>query len=107
MKQRGFTLVEIMIVVLIIGILLTIAVPGWMKMRRTTHEKACWSGLRMIDDAKQQWSMDTNQETGATPTEADLSPEYIKTWPTCDGGGTITIGSNMQNASHSVWGQAP
>jgi len=105
--RRGFTLVEIMIVILIIGMLLAIAVPGWVKMRTTSQEKACWENLRVIDDAKQQWAMDKGQPTGSTPTPADLVPEYLKKLPVCSGGGTLTIGSNDVKATDSVFGPSP
>lgn len=105
--RRGFTLVEIMIVILIIGMLLAIAAPSWVKMRTTSQEKACWENLRVIDDAKQQWSMDTGQSTGAVPVEGDLVPEYLKRMPKCSGGGTLTIGANDIKASDSVFGSSP
>lgn len=58
-RKGGFTLVEIMIVVLIIGILLAIAIPNFMKARETSRTKACMANLKTIDTAKQQWAMDS------------------------------------------------
>jgi prepilin-type N-terminal cleavage/methylation domain-containing protein len=71
-RERGFTLVEIMIVVLIIGILLAIAVPNFINARERSRANACRSNLRQIQAAKEQWAMANNQGPTATPTQADL-----------------------------------
>jgi prepilin-type N-terminal cleavage/methylation domain-containing protein len=60
-RERGFTLVEIMIVVLIIGILLAIAVPSFMNARERSRANACRANLRQIQAAKEQWAMANNQ----------------------------------------------
>ena len=70
--RRGFTLVEIMIVVLIIGILLAIAVPNFIKARETSRSKSCVANLKQIEAAKEQWCMDNKQSTTATPADTDL-----------------------------------
>ena len=57
-KKAGFTLVEIMIVVLIIGILLAIAIPNFVAARESSRAKACVGNLKQIDSAKQQSAMD-------------------------------------------------
>jgi type II secretion system protein G len=73
-RERGFTLVEIMIVVLIIGILLAIAVPSFMNARERSRANACRANLRQIQAAKEQWAMANNQGPTATPGWADLVP---------------------------------
>ena len=75
MSRRGFTLVEIMIVLLIIGMLAMIAVPGWMKVRQTSRETACRENRRVINDAKNQWALDKQKSTTDVPNTADLIPE--------------------------------
>src|SRR4051795_4928084 len=89
--RHGFTLVEIMIVVLIIGILLAIAVPNFIKARETSRSKACVANLKQIDSAKEQWAMDNNKTNGAAVVMTDLvagAAGYIKSTPSCPSGGT-------------------
>src|SRR6187397_2595849 len=92
--RKGFTLVEIMIVVLIIGILLAIAVPNFIKARETSRSKSCVANLKQIEAAKEQWCMDNKQSATATPGTADLygTTAYVKNTPGCPSGGTYTIG---------------
>ncbi|MCB0826984.1 MAG: prepilin-type N-terminal cleavage/methylation domain-containing protein [Armatimonadetes bacterium] len=80
-KNQGFTLVEIMIVVLIIGILLAIAVPNFVKARQNSRVQSVIGNLKQIESGKEQWAMDTGAASTATPTSADLSPTYVKKWP--------------------------
>lgn len=91
-KRKGFTLVEIMIVVLIIGILLAIAVPNFVKARETSRAKTCMGNLKQIESAKEQACMEGSHDTSWAPGQADLSPDYVKTWPACPSGGAYTIG---------------
>jgi len=85
-REGGFTLVEIMIVVAIIGLLASIAIPNFVKARTTAQMNACISNLRQIDGAIQQWALDTKQGDTATVTAADVLP-YLKNAVTCPGGG--------------------
>ena len=85
-RQGGFTLVEIMIVVAIIGLLASIAIPNFVKARTTAYEKACISNLRAIDGAINQWALDTKQGEDATVTAANVLP-YLKNSVVCPSGG--------------------
>ncbi|HEY4416704.1 MAG TPA: prepilin-type N-terminal cleavage/methylation domain-containing protein [Verrucomicrobiae bacterium] len=73
-KNGGFTLVEIMIVVAIIGLLAAIAIPNFVKARQTAQANACINNLRVIDGAKQQWALEKGQASSVTPGSSDLVP---------------------------------
>src|SRR5438046_893650 len=92
-NEAGFTLIEIMIVVLIIGILLAIAVPNFVKARETSRTKSCIANLTQINSAKEQWAMDNNKADGATVTMADIAGgnTYLRSAPACPSSGTYTV----------------
>jgi len=101
-KKKGFTLVEIMIVVLIIGILMAIAVPNFIQARQTSRRNSCIANLKQIDSAKEQFAMENKLDTGATVAWTDLVTTYMKSQPTCPGGGTYTIAVVGTNPSCSL-----
>jgi prepilin-type N-terminal cleavage/methylation domain-containing protein len=75
-NNKGFTLVEIMIVVAIIGLLAAIAIPNFVRARTTSQMNACINNLRLIDAAKQQWALEQRQVSTSTPdaSGSDLQP---------------------------------
>ncbi len=96
-NKSGFTLVEIMIVVAIIGLLAAIAIPNFVKARTTSQANACVNNLRQIDGAKQQWALEQKQQATATVSSTSLQP-YLgrgsagSPFPTCPANGTYTVG---------------
>jgi prepilin-type N-terminal cleavage/methylation domain-containing protein len=96
MSQKGFTLVEIMIVVAIIGLLAAIAIPSFMKARTTSQQKACINNLRQIEAGKEQWALSEKKAQGADVVNSEVNL-YMKTVPVCPAGGTyayLTIGTD-------------
>ncbi len=90
--KKGFTLVEIMIVVAIIGLLAAIAIPNFMRARERAQTNACIANLKQVDGAKTLRALDANLSTGGTVVMTDLVTAYIKATPSCPAGGTYTIG---------------
>lgn len=89
MNRKGFTLVEIMIVVAIIGLLAAIAIPNFVRARETALKNACIANMKQIQGAIQVWAIDQGKSdtdavvkdtAGAT---VGVVPDYLKAWPKC------------------------
>jgi prepilin-type N-terminal cleavage/methylation domain-containing protein len=84
-RQSGFTLVEIMIVVAIIGLLAAIAIPNFVKARTASQKSACIANMRQIEGAKWTWALEAKKSDNVTVNVTDIigSTSYIKSEPFC------------------------
>lgn len=90
-KKSGFTLVEVMVVVGIIALLASIAIPNFLNSRNRSRLHTCQSNLRAIDQAKYQFAFENSVADGGAITSTDISPTYLRQMPTCPSGGTYTV----------------
>jgi prepilin-type N-terminal cleavage/methylation domain-containing protein len=100
LRKTGFTLVEIMIVVAIIGLLAAIAIPNFVRARTTAQMNACINNLRQIDGAKQQWALEHQAVSTASPADTDIQPYMGRgsagTLPSCPADSSKTFDTSYQ-----------
>jgi prepilin-type N-terminal cleavage/methylation domain-containing protein len=90
--RSGFTLVEVIIVVAILGLLAAIGIPNYVKVRAHAQANTCINNLRIIDASKQQWALEMRRSGDSAPDEADLMPYLVRgnsgRVPVCPSGGS-------------------
>ena len=104
--KKGFTLVEIMIVVAIIGLLAAIAIPSFMRARTTSQKNACINNLRQIEAGKDQYALENGLTNFAEVGTSDtigfglLVTDYVKAFPNCPA--STNLGDNPKSAAISA-----
>jgi prepilin-type N-terminal cleavage/methylation domain-containing protein len=108
MRKGGFTLVEIMIVVAIIGLLAAIAIPNFIRARTTTQQNTCWNNIRQFDAAKDQYALEAGLSTGDAVNPSSTLNDYLTNLTVndaCPGGGSYssidTIGTPVSCDVHN------
>ena len=92
--KKGFTLVEIMIVVTIMGILAAVVVPYYVRAREEAKANACICNLKEIEGAKERWAISMDVDRWAVPDWTELVPDFLKSEPHCPAGGAYTVGDS-------------
>jgi len=109
-KRAGFTLVEIMIVVAIIGLLASVAIPNFVKAREKAQATACISNLQNLEGAINMWALQNKKGSGDAVTMDDIkNGGFIKldasgNIPGCPGNGTYSVTTVDANPTCSVAG---
>jgi prepilin-type N-terminal cleavage/methylation domain-containing protein len=94
-KKSGFTLVEIMIVVAIIGLLAAIAIPSFVSARTKSQTNSCINNLRQISGGVQQYALDNNNALASA--FGSIVPTYVAKTPICKAGGTYNFPANLNS----------
>jgi len=106
MLGKGFTLVEVMIVMAILATLAVVAVPNFTRSRQKAHKYACISSLKGIDNAKEIWAVEAGSVSVAAPGWDDLVPLYLQSIPVCPAGRTYDIKDTDERPTCTIEGHS-
>lgn len=100
-SRKGYTLLEVMIVVLVLGILLTIAIPNFMKARESSRTKSCIANLHVIQNAKFMFAFQNSVEQDHSCTWDEILP-YIHHKPICPESGEYQLKAIKDSPTCSI-----
>jgi prepilin-type N-terminal cleavage/methylation domain-containing protein len=107
--KSGFSLLEIMIVVTIIGFLAGLGVPAFMKARASAQRTRCIDNLRQMAGAKEQWAVENFAPSGETVPDGVIDVFFKRGFPTCPSGGAYQLDPigqdpicNMSAVGHTI-----
>jgi hypothetical protein len=101
--NSAFTLIEVTVLTGILGLLLTLAVPNFVKSREDAQRQLCIHNLNQIDAAKLNWAMKSGMGSGEEPYEDELAPFFAnQRMPLCPAGGEYDFGPVSEPALCSL-----
>jgi competence protein ComGC len=101
-KSCAAKIITLLATSLIVGFIIVIVIPNFIRARYETATNACINNLRQIESAKEQWKIENSKNDGDVVTEGDIKPYLNGNLPKCPAGGTYTINPIGENPKCSI-----